>query len=201
MFQNLTSDPATSSHKRQGPFPPLLRGTHRLVLQRFLRSPWTLYSTILPLYTRRTRTHAAAAVSNILKTVPLYSLEKASGISSGRHSYQSVPVYTSLNRILLDSFRCAKCHKLVECYSNLLLLRDGSPICEDCSYVCHACGKAIKAEAIMTGKTRNIVGQRSWQADTSFPGDEAYHAECFRCAQCNIKIEDLVFTQTSKVSN
>ncbi len=50
------------------------------------------------------------------------------------------------------SFRCAKCRKLVECYSNLLLLRDGSPICEDCSYSCHACGKTIKDEAIMTGK-------------------------------------------------
>ncbi|KAI9245895.1 hypothetical protein BDA99DRAFT_272023 [Phascolomyces articulosus] len=77
------------------------------------------------------------------------------------------------------SFRCAKCQKLVECYSNLLLLRDGSPICEDCSYSCHACHKAIKDEAIMTG-------------------DEAYHADCFCCVQCNIKIEDLVFTQTSK---
>ncbi|KAI7856395.1 hypothetical protein BDC45DRAFT_503850 [Circinella umbellata] len=78
-----------------------------------------------------------------------------------------------------ECFRCAKCQKLVECYSNLLLLRDGSPICEDCSYSCHACRKAIKDEAIMTG-------------------DEAYHADCFCCVQCNIKIEDLIFTQTSK---
>ncbi|CEG73149.1 hypothetical protein RMATCC62417_08583 [Rhizopus microsporus] len=78
-----------------------------------------------------------------------------------------------------ECFRCAKCHKLVECYSNLLLLRDGSPICEECSYSCHACGKTIKDEAIMTG-------------------DEAYHANCFRCIQCSKKIEDLVFTQTSK---
>ncbi|KAI9490027.1 hypothetical protein BDB00DRAFT_875726 [Zychaea mexicana] len=44
---------------------------------------------------------------------------------------------------------------------------------------CHACHEAIKDEAIMTG-------------------DEAYHADCFRCVQCNIRIEDLVFTQTSK---
>ncbi|KAG1436482.1 hypothetical protein G6F56_013540 [Rhizopus delemar] len=50
-----------------------------------------------------------------------------------------------------ECFRCAKCRKLVECYSNLLLLRDGSPICEDCSYSCHACGNTIKDEAIMTG--------------------------------------------------
>ncbi|KAI8992176.1 hypothetical protein BDF20DRAFT_909846 [Mycotypha africana] len=78
-----------------------------------------------------------------------------------------------------ECFRCAKCRKLVECYSNLLLLRDGSPICEDCSYSCHACSKTIKDEAIMTG-------------------EEAYHADCFRCVQCHRKIEDLVFTQTSK---
>ncbi|KAG1183732.1 hypothetical protein G6F36_008225 [Rhizopus arrhizus] len=78
-----------------------------------------------------------------------------------------------------ECFRCAKCRKLVECYSNLLLLRDGSPICEDCSYSCHACGKTIKDEAIMTG-------------------EEAYHADCFRCIQCSKKIEDLVFTQTTK---
>ncbi|KAL7333150.1 Rho-type gtpase-activating protein [Mucor circinelloides] len=78
-----------------------------------------------------------------------------------------------------ECFRCAKCQKLVECYSNLLLLRDGSPICEDCSYSCHACSKTIKDEAIMTG-------------------DEAYHADCFRCVQCSKKIDDLVFTQTSK---
>ncbi|KAI8640077.1 hypothetical protein BD408DRAFT_370663 [Parasitella parasitica] len=78
-----------------------------------------------------------------------------------------------------ECFRCAKCQKLVECYSNLLLLRDGSPICEDCSYSCHACSNTIKDEAIMTG-------------------DEAYHADCFRCVQCCKKIEDLVFTQTSK---
>ncbi|KAI8355635.1 hypothetical protein EDC96DRAFT_264281 [Choanephora cucurbitarum] len=78
-----------------------------------------------------------------------------------------------------ECFRCAKCQKLVECYSNLLLLRDGSPICEDCSYSCSACHKTIKDEAIMTG-------------------DQAYHADCFRCIQCDKKINDLVFTQTNK---
>lgn len=60
--------------------------------------------------------------------------------------------YSLLNLVYTISFRCAKCLKLVECYSNLLLLRDGSPICEDCSYSCHACSKTIKDEAIMTGK-------------------------------------------------
>lgn len=30
------------------------------------------------------------------------------------------------------------------------------------------------------------------------PGDEAYHAECFRCVQCESKIDDLVFAKTSQ---
>ncbi|KAI8578378.1 hypothetical protein K450DRAFT_247604 [Umbelopsis ramanniana AG] len=78
-----------------------------------------------------------------------------------------------------ECFRCAKCHAQVECDSNLLLLFDGSPVCENCSYNCHVCHQTIRDEAIMTG-------------------EEAYHADCFRCVQCGNKIEDLVFTQTSK---
>lgn len=107
-----------------------------------------------------------------------------------------------LNALVMDecSFRCAKCHKLVECYSNLLLLRDGSPICEDCSYSCHACRKAIKDEAIMTGTVGIVYNELACLLmNEYYLGEEAYHADCFRCTQCNIKIEDLVFTQTSKV--
>ena len=29
-------------------------------------------------------------------------------------------------------------------------------------------------------------------------GDEAYHADCFRCTQCDSKIDDLVFAKTSQ---
>ncbi|KAK5829319.1 hypothetical protein F5H01DRAFT_271455, partial [Linnemannia elongata] len=76
-------------------------------------------------------------------------------------------------------FRCAKCKNRVECDSNLLLLSDGSPICEQCSYNCNSCRRPILDEAIMTG-------------------DEAYHADCFRCIQCESKIEDLVFAKTSQ---
>lgn len=53
----------------------------------------------------------------------------------------------------MNSFRCAKCHNLVEVESNLLLRSDGSPICENCSYNCHICQKPIVDEAIMTGKS------------------------------------------------
>ncbi|KAH7048208.1 hypothetical protein BKA57DRAFT_394691, partial [Linnemannia elongata] len=79
----------------------------------------------------------------------------------------------------LSPFRCAKCKGRVECDSNLLLLSDGSPICEQCSYSCSSCRRPILDEAIMTG-------------------DEAYHADCFRCTQCDSKIDDLVFAKTSQ---
>ncbi|KAI8140984.1 hypothetical protein BJV82DRAFT_184579 [Fennellomyces sp. T-0311] len=79
----------------------------------------------------------------------------------------------------LDCFNCAKCALPVDCNSKLLLLADGRPVCENCSYICVACKQAIRDEAVMTG-------------------DEAYHANCFKCVLCRKKIDDLVFTQTSK---
>ncbi|CAO0801319.1 unnamed protein product [Mucor circinelloides] len=79
----------------------------------------------------------------------------------------------------LKCFICAKCSDPVDCESNLLLLTNGRPVCESCSYCCNACKQVIRDEAIMTG-------------------DEAYHADCFQCVSCKKKIDDLVFTQTSK---
>ncbi|KAI8098176.1 uncharacterized protein B0P05DRAFT_520801 [Gilbertella persicaria] len=79
----------------------------------------------------------------------------------------------------LKCFICAKCSEPVDCESNLLLLTNGKPVCENCSYCCNACKLVIHDEAIMTG-------------------DQAYHADCFKCVSCKNKIEDLVFTQTSK---
>ncbi|KAI7865172.1 hypothetical protein BDF14DRAFT_1827946 [Spinellus fusiger] len=79
----------------------------------------------------------------------------------------------------LGCFVCAKCSQTVDYNSNLLLLTDGRPVCESCSYNCALCKKSIHDEAVMTG-------------------DEAYHAECFKCVSCNKKIDDLVYTQTSK---
>ncbi|KAI8063501.1 hypothetical protein BC940DRAFT_307363 [Gongronella butleri] len=79
----------------------------------------------------------------------------------------------------LKCFVCTKCQQPVDCDANLLLLTDGRPVCENCSYICKACNKIIQDEAVMTG-------------------DEVYHADCFRCSSCQSKIEDLVFTQTTK---
>ncbi|GAA5863704.1 hypothetical protein JCM3774_001219 [Rhodotorula dairenensis] len=75
--------------------------------------------------------------------------------------------------------RCAKCHSLVEHNTNLLLLSDGSPVCEKCSYTCTICQKPIHNEAIVTG-------------------DESYHADCFRCRSCSNKIEELIFAKTNQ---
>ncbi|CDR49468.1 RHTO0S27e00320g1_1 [Rhodotorula toruloides] len=79
----------------------------------------------------------------------------------------------------VDCFRCAKCHNLVEHNTNLLLLSDGSPVCENCSYICNVCQKPIHNEAIVTG-------------------DESYHADCFRCRSCSNRIEELIFAKTQQ---
>ncbi|RIB07463.1 hypothetical protein C2G38_428257 [Gigaspora rosea] len=79
----------------------------------------------------------------------------------------------------VECFRCAKCLNLIEHDTNILLLSDGNPICQNCSYNCNVCKKPILDEAIMTG-------------------DESFHVECFRCRQCRAKIDDLVFAKTNQ---
>ncbi|MBW0466835.1 hypothetical protein O181_006550 [Austropuccinia psidii MF-1] len=79
----------------------------------------------------------------------------------------------------VDCFRCAKCRNLVEHDTNLLLLSDGSPVCENCSYICSVCKQPISNEAIVTG-------------------EESYHADCFRCRSCSNRIEELIFAKTSQ---
>ncbi|KAG8743250.1 hypothetical protein FRC10_012294 [Ceratobasidium sp. 414] len=79
----------------------------------------------------------------------------------------------------VDCFRCAKCRTTVSADTNLLLLADGSPVCQSCSYSCHVCNNPILDEAIMTG-------------------DDSYHAACFKCRSCSRRIEELVFAKTSQ---
>ncbi|KAG1147189.1 hypothetical protein G6F37_006041 [Rhizopus arrhizus] len=76
-------------------------------------------------------------------------------------------------------FVCDKCKKCMENKTNLLLLENGKPVCDNCSYNCTECNKIIRDEAIMTG-------------------ENAYHSDCFKCISCKNKIEDLIFTQTKK---
>ncbi|SPO05898.1 related to GTPase-activating protein beta-chimerin [Cephalotrichum gorgonifer] len=83
------------------------------------------------------------------------------------------------NRWHLDCFRCNTCSTLLDSDANLLLLGDGSLICNNCTYSCTACGNKIEDLAILTG-------------------DQAFCATCFRCRNCKRKIENLRYARTSQ---
>ncbi|KAH0612602.1 uncharacterized protein H6S33_008982 [Morchella sextelata] len=83
------------------------------------------------------------------------------------------------NRWHIDCFRCNKCDTLLDSDANLLLLGDGSLICNNCTYSCAACHNKIEDLAILTG-------------------DQAFCAGCFRCRNCKRKIENLKYARTSQ---
>ncbi|KAL7273471.1 Rho-type gtpase-activating protein [Rhizina undulata] len=79
----------------------------------------------------------------------------------------------------IDCFRCNECSTLLDSDANLLLLGDGSLICNNCTYSCVACHNKIEDLAILTG-------------------DQAFCAGCFRCRNCKRKIENLKYARTSQ---
>ncbi|OLN97288.1 putative Rho-type GTPase-activating protein 4 [Colletotrichum chlorophyti] len=83
------------------------------------------------------------------------------------------------NRWHLNCFRCNTCGTLLDSDANLLLLGDGSLICNNCTYSCSACNNKIEDLAILTG-------------------DQAFCATCFRCRNCKRKIENLRYARTSQ---
>ncbi|KAI6244727.1 putative Rho-type GTPase-activating protein 4 [Erysiphe necator] len=83
------------------------------------------------------------------------------------------------NRWHLSCFRCNTCGELLDSDANLLLLGDGSLICNNCTYSCSACNNKIEDLAILTG-------------------DQAFCASCFRCRNCKRKIENLRYARTSQ---
>jgi hypothetical protein len=83
------------------------------------------------------------------------------------------------NRWHLNCFRCNTCGILLDSDANLLLLGDGSLICNNCTYNCSACGNKIEDLAILTG-------------------DQAFCAQCFKCRNCKRKIENLRYARTSQ---
>lgn len=86
---------------------------------------------------------------------------------------------TAGNRWHIDCFRCNTCGTLLDSDANLLLLGDGSLICNNCTYSCSACNNKIEDLAILTG-------------------DQAFCASCFRCRNCKRKIENLRYARTSQ---
>jgi len=83
------------------------------------------------------------------------------------------------NRWHIDCFRCNTCGTLLDSDANLLLLGDGSLICNNCTYSCSACGNKIEDLAILTG-------------------DQAFCANCFKCRNCKRKIDNLRYARTSQ---
>ncbi|GAB7356802.1 hypothetical protein MBLNU459_g7687t1 [Dothideomycetes sp. NU459] len=79
----------------------------------------------------------------------------------------------------LSCFRCHSCGTLLDSDANLLLLGDGSLICNNCTYSCSSCGNKIEDLAILTG-------------------DQAFCATCFKCRNCKRKIENLRYARTSQ---
>lgn len=79
----------------------------------------------------------------------------------------------------LDCFRCNTCGTMLDSDSSLLLLEDGSLICNNCTYNCSSCGMQILDVAIDTG-------------------DQVLCAECFKCRNCKRKIEKFKYARTSQ---
>ena len=86
---------------------------------------------------------------------------------------------TAGNRWHIDCFRCNTCGTILDSDANLLLLGDGSLICNNCTYSCSVCGNKIEDLAIL-------------------PGDQAFCASCFKCRNCKKKIENLKYARTSQ---
>lgn len=86
---------------------------------------------------------------------------------------------TAGNRWHIDCFRCNTCGTLLDSDANLLLLGDGSLICNNCTYSCSSCNNKIEDLAILTG-------------------DQAFCASCFKCRNCKKKIENLRYARTSQ---
>ncbi|KAL9131621.1 MAG: hypothetical protein Q9217_000509 [Psora testacea] len=83
------------------------------------------------------------------------------------------------NRWHIDCFRCNTCSTILDSDANLLLLGDGSLICNNCTYSCSVCADKIEDLAILTG-------------------DQAFCANCFKCRNCKKKIENLKYARTSQ---
>jgi hypothetical protein len=92
---------------------------------------------------------------------------------------QTLTLSAAGNRWHIDCFRCNTCGTLLDSDANLLLLGDGSLICNNCTYSCSACGNKIEDLAILTG-------------------DQAFCANCFKCRNCKRKIDNLRYARTSQ---
>jgi hypothetical protein len=100
-------------------------------------------------------------------------------IHLGKSSEPSADDLTEDRRWHIGCFRCSTCGTLLDGDSSLLLQSNGGLICSNCTYSCSACGNKIEDLAILTG-------------------DQALCGDCFRCRNCERKIENLKYARTSQ---
>lgn len=79
----------------------------------------------------------------------------------------------------IDCFHCSTCGTPLNTDASILLLSNGSLICNDCKYSCSACNNEIEDSAILTE-------------------DQAFCATCFNCRNCHKGIESLRYARTSQ---
>jgi len=77
----------------------------------------------------------------------------------------------------IDCLRCNGCGNLLDSDEKLLLLGDGSLLCNQCTYDCNVCWKKIEHLAILAS-------------------DRALCAECFKCRNCKKYIESFQYGMT-----
>ena len=92
---------------------------------------------------------------------------------------QFTNILSADNRWHIKCFRCKTCSAILDSDSDLFLLADWSLICKKCTYSCSVCNVRIENLAIITG-------------------DQAFCETCFKCRNCQTKIEDSRYARTSQ---
>ena len=79
----------------------------------------------------------------------------------------------------IDCVRCITCGTPLDSDLNLILVGEGSLICNACNYSCSICNNKIEDGVILTE-------------------DQAFCVTCFKCRKCKIKIENVKYARTSQ---
>ena len=80
--------------------------------------------------------------------------------------YSDMVVVFDSDTYHISCFNCGQCKRQVDPAMNFLVLEDGSPLCEECSPVCHSC-----RERIISGHI-NVL-------------NKDFHEGCLKCSVCS----------------
>lgn len=77
----------------------------------------------------------------------------------------------------VECFLCSVCGRQLNADTNMLVLGNGTLVCNNCSYYCSICHRKIENLAILTN-------------------DQAFCSHCFVCRNCKRPIDDLKYART-----